>query len=236
MNRPPKINPPVEPVAADEFTARRQAAFGAAVQHSRRVNLLRRVLPVLLAGSVTLIGLWLWFDPLRALHGLPVDIGRLSIKGSKLNMEAPKLTGFSRDGRPYSVTAKTATQDLKTPGVIELSSIVAKFDLGSHGATVLNAKSGIYNSKNDRMRVFNGIDFESTGGESGKLSEATFETRKGHLVSSKPVDLFFKDGTLRSDRLEVFDHGRIIVFEGDVTMVLHPDMQQAASEPREATQ
>jgi lipopolysaccharide export system protein LptC len=222
---------------ADELTARRRAAFGAAVQHSRRVNLLRRVLPLLLAASVVLTGLWLWFEPLRALNSLPgVDIAHLSIKGTKLNMEAPKLTGFSRDGNPYSVTAKTATQDLKTPGVIELSDIVAHFDLGSRGNTVLNAKSGIYNSKADQMHVFDGIDFNSSGGQSGTLSEATFEIRKGHLVSDKPVQLFFKEGTLRGDHLEVFDQGKVIIFEGDVKMVLQPNAQQADAAPQEMTQ
>lgn len=147
-----------------------------------------------------------------------------------------RFTGFSRDGQPYSVTAATATQDLKTPGVIELSRIAARFDLGARGTTALNARSGVYNSKTDQMRVFDGIDFTSSGGQSGKLSEATFETRKGHLVSEHPVELFFQEGSLRGSQLEVFDHGNIIVFEGGVTMMIQPDSPQADAEMQEATQ
>jgi lipopolysaccharide export system protein LptC len=212
--------PVPDPYTDPEILRRREAAFGAAVRHSRFVTLLRKFIPVFLGGSVVLTGLWLWLDPLRAVKDLPVSVGKLTIAGSKLKMEAPKLMGFSKDGEPYSVTAEAALQDLKKPSVIELSK---------------NAASGIYDSKADRMHVFGGIDFRSNDGQSGRLREATIETKKGHLVSREPVDLFFKEGKLRSDRMEVFDHGKVIVFEGDVRMMLHSDSQTGAV-PETATQ
>lgn len=224
-----------DPFADPDLLVRREAAFGDAVRHSRLVGLLRRFIPAFLGGSIVLTGLWLWFDPLGAVGELPVSVGKLSIAGSKLKMEAPKLTGFSRDGNPYSVTAEAALQDLKHPGIIELSKIVGHFNSGGRD-TVLNAKSGIYDAKADKMRVFGGIDFHSNDGQGGRLSDAIIETKKGHLVSEQPVDLYFKDGTLRSDRVEVFDHGKVIVFEGDVRMMLHPDSQTAAVPPETATQ
>jgi lipopolysaccharide export system protein LptC len=228
------------PIASDPFAdpnllVRRETAFGEAVRHSRMVGLLRRFIPVFLGGSVVLTGLWLWFDPLKAIDELPVSVGKLSITGSKLKMEAPKLTGFSRDGNPYSVTAEAALQDLKHPGIIELSRIVGHFNSGNRD-TVLNAKSGIYDAKADKMRVFDGIDFQTNDGQGGRLSDAVVETKKGHLVSEQPADLYFKGGTLRSDRVEVFDHGKVIVFEGDVRMMLHSDSQTAAVPPETTTQ
>jgi hypothetical protein len=36
--------------------------------------------------------------------------------------------------------------------------------------------------------------------------------------------------------MEVFDHGKVIVFQGDVRMELHPDSQTAAVPPETATQ
>jgi lipopolysaccharide export system protein LptC len=237
MHRHPLVRPITDsdPFADRNFLVRRETAFGEAARHSRLVGLLRRFIPVFLGGSVVLTGLWLWFDPLAAIDELPVSVGKLSITGSKLKMEAPKLTGFSRDGNPYSVTAEAALQDLKHPGIIELSEIIGHFNSGNRD-TVLNAKSGIYDAKADKMRVFDGIDFHSNDGQGGRLSDAVVETKKGHLVTEQPADLYFKDGTLRSDRVEVFDHGKVIVFEGDVRMVLHPDSQTAAIPPETATQ
>lgn len=230
----PSRQPAPDPYTDPEILRRREAAFGAAVRHSRFVALLRKFIPVFLGGSVVLTGLWLWLDPLRAVNDFPVGVGKLTITGSKLKMEAPKLMGFSKDGEPYSVTAEAALQDLKKPSVIELSKIAGNFNQGGRNL-VLNAASGIYDSKADRMHIFGDIDFRSDDGQSGRLHEATIETKKGHLVSREPVDLFFKQGTLRSDSMEVFDHGKVIVFEGDVRMMLHSDSQTGAV-PETATQ
>jgi lipopolysaccharide export system protein LptC len=117
---------------------------------------------------------------------------------------------------------------LRKPSVIELSKIAGDFNQGSRNI-VLNALSGVYDSKADRMHIFGGIDFRSNDGQSGRLREATIETKKGHLISREPVDLFFKEGRLRSDSMEVFDHGKVIVFEGDVRMMLHSDSKTGAS-------
>jgi lipopolysaccharide export system protein LptC len=173
---------------------------------------------------------------LRFANGLPVELGRISISGTKLTMDAPKLKGFSRDGRPYTVTAEEAAQDLTKPNVIELSKIVGQFDLGSRGNMILNAKSGIYDGKMEQMKIFDGIDFHSTEGHSGQLSEALVEPRKGHLVSESPVDLFFNEGSLRGNRMEVFDQGKIIVFEGGVTMVLRMNQRPPKPSAVEVTQ
>jgi lipopolysaccharide export system protein LptC len=218
MNQPTNVHSLAESTtfADDRLEHRRSAA---AVRHSRRVVFIRQILLALATGAVVLSGLWIWLDPLR---NLPVEMNRISISGSKLNMDAPKLTGFSKDGRPYKVTAESATQDLTKPGIIELSNIVGEFDMGTRGNTVLNAKSGIYDYKAERIRLFDGIDFHSTAGHSGQLSEAVIETRKGHLISESPVDLFSKEGSLHSNRMEVFDQGSLTVFEGGVAMIVRP--------------
>jgi lipopolysaccharide export system protein LptC len=222
--------------ADDDLSLRRRTAFGAAVRHSRRVGFLRKALPIAAGTGIVFVVLWTWLDPLRFASGLPVELGRISISGTKLTMDAPKLKGFSRDGRPYTVTAEEAAQDLTRPNVIELSKIVGQFDLGGRGNVVLNAKSGVYDGKTEQMKIFDGIDFHSTEGHSGQLNEALVEPRKGHLVSDSPVDLFFNEGSLRGNRMEVFDQGKIIVFEGGVTMVLRMNQRSPKPSEAEATQ
>jgi lipopolysaccharide export system protein LptC len=196
----------------------------------------RKVLPIVAGGGLLFVVLWTWIDPLRFANGLPVELGRISISGTKLTMDAPKLKGFSRDGRPYTVTAEEAGQDLTKPNVIELSRIVGQFDLGARGNMVLNAKSGIYDGKAEQMRIFDGIEFRSTQGHSGQLTDAFIEPRKGHLVTDKPVDLFFNEGNLHGNRMEVFEQGKLIVFEGGVTMVLHVNEHQPKAPAAAATQ
>jgi lipopolysaccharide export system protein LptC len=222
--------------AEDDLSLRRSTAFGAAVRHSRRVGFLRKALPIAAGAALFFVILWTWIDPLRFASGLPIELGRISISGTKLTMDAPKLKGFSRDGRPYTVTAEEAAQDLTKPNVIELSKIVGQFDLGGRGNMVLNAKTGIYDGKTEQMKLLDGIDFHSTEGHSGQLSDAFVEPRKGHLVTENPVDLFFNEGSLRGNRMEVFEQGKVIVFEGGVTMVLRMNQRAAKSPGAEATQ
>jgi len=206
---------------ADELLRRRQAAFREATRHSKRVHLLRRVLPIAGAITIVLVSLWLYFDPLRYVRGLPVSVGALKISGTKLTMEAPKLTGFSKDGHPYSITAESASQDLANTSVIELSNIVGKFTTDERGETVLSAKSGVYDSKTEKMRLYDGINIKSEqGGYEGFLKDAIGEPKKGHMMSESPVAISFNEGNLRSDRLEIFDHGKSAVFEGNVVLNL----------------
>jgi len=182
---------------------------------------LRRGLPFIGAGSVLIVVLWLWIDPLRFARNLPsLEVGALKISGTKLTMDAPKLTGFSKDGHPYSIVAESAAQDLTKTSVIELSNVTGRFDLGERGSTVLNSKSGVYDSKTEQMRLFNGVDIQSTRGYTGKMSEARGEPKKGHLASDNPVEISFTDGNLTANRMEVFDQGNLILFEGRVVLNL----------------
>jgi len=205
----------------DELLQRRQVAFRDAARHSRRVYLLRRVLPVLAAIAFVLVSLWLYFDPLSYVRELPVSVGALKISGTKLTMEAPRLNGFSKDGHPYSITAESAVQDLTKTSVIELSNIIGKFTTDERGETVMSAKSGIYDSKTEQMHLFDGISFRSEqGGYSGELKDAVGEPKKGHMTSEYPVAITFNEGNLRSDRVEVLDHGKVAIFEGNVVVNL----------------
>lgn len=235
LTRPPAKPAPFE---HDEIFRRRQQAFRYATLHTRRVHFLRRVLPILGGITVVLVSLWLYFDPLRYVRELPVSVGALKISGTKLTMEAPKLTGFSKDGRPYSITADSAAQDLTKTSVIELTDIVGTFTSEERGETVLKAKSGIYDSKEEKMRLYGGIDIRSDeGGYAGKLKDAVGEPKKGHLISESPVAITFNEGNLRSDRLEVLDHGKSAVFEGNVVLNLKDsaikldDEEGAAAKP-----
>lgn len=209
------------------------AAYKAATRHTRRVRFLRRALPAAILLGVSIIVIGAWLDPLRLLRELPIEFARLAISGSKLKIEAPKLSGYTSDGRAYSVTAETASQDLTQPGVIEMTGIEAHFEVVGGGTTTLRAGKGTYDSKAERLRLAEAIDIVSTNGFGGKLSEALVDMRKGHMLSTAPVDLRYQDGRVRADRLEIFDNGDRALFEGRVTAEfrLNPPTE-AAAEPK----
>jgi lipopolysaccharide export system protein LptC len=196
----------------------RRHAYGDAVRHSFRVRFLRRVLPSIALVILALVGTIAWFDPLRLVRDLPLDVLKLSIKDNKLVMDAPKLTGFTKDGRGYNITARAAAQDLSKTNVIELDGIIANFTLSSSGNTELTAVKGVYDAKADIVQLTEGIVIKSTAGYEGKLTDAVIEVKKGHVVTTNPVDITFNNGSLRADKMEIFENGARAMFEGGVTM------------------
>lgn len=213
----------------------RRHAYGDAVRHSFRVRFLRRVLPSLALVIIALVAAIAWFDPLRLVRDLPLDVLKLSIKDNKLIMDAPKLSGFTKDGRGYNITARAATQDLSRPNVIELDGIVANFTLTSNGQTELTATKGIYDAKADVVQLTEGIVIKSTAGYEGKLADAMIEVKKGHVVTANPINIVFNNGSLRADRMEIFENGARANFEGGIVMFVklppNPAAASANAEP-----
>ena len=64
-------------------------------------------------------------------------------------MEAPKLAGYTRDGRSYELTAAAAAQDLKRPHFIELKDIRAKVELQDGALINVTADAGVYDNKSE---------------------------------------------------------------------------------------
>ena len=78
-----------------------ERAFRAARRHSRMVRVLRVALPAAVVLVTLAVVLVTYFNPLRMLGKLPIDIGNLVVSGTKITMEQPRLAGFTRDARAY---------------------------------------------------------------------------------------------------------------------------------------
>jgi lipopolysaccharide export system protein LptC len=196
----------------------RDHAMQDAQRHSRRVRFLRIALPAVAGTGLLLVILFLLIDPLRIYRQLPVEFSKLSIEGNKITMEAPKLTGFTRDKKPYNVTAGSAVQDLTQPNIVELNDIQGSVDQESRGGTEVRAKSGVYDIKAENLQLHGGIEIHSESGYHVYLNDAFIEIRKGRMVTKNPVNATFPDGSLEAARAEILDHGAVVVFDGGVVV------------------
>ena len=194
-----------------------------AARHSRYVRLLRVGIPlVLVLGSFAAYVVMSWLDPLRALAKLPVDIGGLVISGTKITMQQPRMAGFTRDSRSYKVNARAAAQDLTNPDMLELQDINATMELQDKSLFNVVARSGLYDTKTEKLTLRQDIVVTSTNYE-GLLSEAVIEVRNGSVVSERPVELKMMQGTVNANRMEVVNSGSVVRFEGGVTMMVTLD-------------
>jgi lipopolysaccharide export system protein LptC len=195
-------------------------AFRMARRHSRAVRIMRVAVPLAVVVGLAIISLITYFNPLRMLAKLPVNVGDLVVSGTKITMEQPRMSGFTRDGRAYEFTAHAAAQDLTKPDIVELRDIHGKLQMQDASTMELSAATGTYNTKQELLKLERDILLSSSGGNKGRLSEALIDVRKGSVVSDQPVELEFLQGKLNANRLEVANSGDMVRFLGGVTMML----------------
>ncbi|WP_162249460.1 LPS export ABC transporter periplasmic protein LptC [Pseudolabrys sp. Root1462] len=154
------------------------------------------------------------------LQALPVNLDKLVVSGTKITMEKPRLSGFTKDQRPYEFTAEAAAQDLKKPDVVELQNINAKVQMEDKGIMRMTAISGVYDTKKESLKLEQQILLSSDNGYKGRLTEAVVDVRSGDVVSEKPVELEMLQGILNANRMNITNSGDVIRFENGVNMTV----------------
>ena len=236
MNRP--ITAKADPQTARAYWTMGRGesarAFNAARRHSRIVRILRIAVPAFVGVAAVVMFLITYFNPLRMLTKLPINVGDLVISGTKVTMEHPHLSGFTKDARAYELSADAAAQDLTKPDLVELHNIHAKLQMQDKSSVELSAVLGIYNSKAEILKLDRQIDLSSSSGYAGHLTEAVVDVRKGNVVSEKPVEVKLLQGVLNSNRLEIENSGDLVRFGGGVSMTLMLTQPDAAPQGKPA--
>lgn len=217
MNRhvPP---PDLDTEEATAFTPPPPPDFRRAQRHSSRVRWIRRILPLTIIAGAVVVGAGALLNSLKVKIELPFDVGELTLSGSRLTMELPKLSGFTDDNRGYSVTAKTASQDLTRPDVIDLTDIEARVEMADHGWASVQAAKGTLDTKKQFITLDDGVELAMKGGYGGHLEDAEVDVKSGTITTARPVKFTYLDGRLVADTLKVVDRGEKAVFEGNVQL------------------
>jgi lipopolysaccharide export system protein LptC len=220
----------VDDSASRAYASRERAkdvrVFRAALRHSRLVRFLRIGIPVFVVVGALIVVLSVYvLDPLGRLKKLP-SIGGLVVSGTSITMQQPRMAGYTQDRRPYVVTARAATQDVTKPDVATLQDLRATLEFKDAGKVELTARSGLFESRLDRLTLQDDILVNSANYQA-KLSEAVVNVRTNNMVSEHPVEVIMRQGTINANRLEVTNSGEVIRFEGGVTMVLVPESDRS---------
>jgi lipopolysaccharide export system protein LptC len=198
-----------------------ELVYRTALRHSRHVRWLRA--GVLTSIAAVLLGVVAAnYLPSLGEIRLPGELGKLVIKGTKITMQAPKLTGYTSDARPYEFTANAAAQDIGKPDLVELDQIHAKMGMADKSTVEMTAPSGIYDMKGNTLTLNDDIALASSTGYAARLTEAVVDMKTGNVVSDQPVKVKLLNGSLNGKRMEITEKGDVIRFES-VTMTLLPD-------------
>ena len=211
----------------------REKAFAGARRRSARVWLLRKA--ILVSGSATVVAMVVIaiFNPFATrFEGL--SFTGLSLKGTKVTMTSPKLTGFRNDGQPYSVTAEKALQDVKNPTTVELQKLTGDVGMAGGETMRISADSGIYDTLAQRMRLSGNVRI-SNARYDVRLRTADIDFKTGSYQSDDPVEVHVgEQTTVFSDRATARNNGQELTFEGHVrTRMNSPPDTTADSDAKE---
>jgi lipopolysaccharide export system protein LptC len=208
-------------------------AYREARRHSARVRFLRRVIPLGAAIAIGCVGFVALFDPFSRVGG--VTLGPVSLTGTKITMEAPRLTGYRDGTRPYEVTATAALQDVRKPTLIELKEMKGRLALDDAGGLAhLEAISGLFDTQKEQLELREGVYVRTESGQEARLRSASIDFKAGTLASKEPVKVTLPNGTVEADALDLTDNGKVISFIGKVTAVLQPGDEPSRVESKAA--
>jgi lipopolysaccharide export system protein LptC len=203
----------------------REQAFAKAKRRSGRVRLLRLAILIGGLGTVAAMLVVAFFNPFATKLG-SLSFAALSVEGTKIVMDRPKLAGFRSDGQAYLLTAERALQDIKQPTVIQLRKVDGEIGMASGEATHLSADAGVYDSLAEHVELSGNVQIKN-GRFTVLLRSARFDFKSGIYGSDEPVEVEAGAGTtIFADRAAALDHGQELTFEGHVRTRIVPQTDQ----------
>jgi lipopolysaccharide export system protein LptC len=201
--------------------ARSARAFQSAAQHSA---LVRRLRAVLLAGALAAIAAIVAVMVVRSFtrHYGNFSIADMSIDGSKITMDKPRLTGARPDGSGYVLTADRAIQDIRQPNEVDLVNIAG--DIGSRDRPnmKLKASTGHYNNDKGIMELTGSVRFSSVDYQV-ETNSVNIDFKAGVYETHEPIQIVTATGvTIVADAASATDNGRLLTFTGRVKTNIPP--------------
>ena len=195
---------------AHQDEARVAATAKAFRARSRRVQLLRRILPVaivvLAGGTVS----WI------VLRSVMSDVERKAGTGGEVRLDALRFHGQDAEGRSFVIAADGAVRDPDT-GRYRLIGPALRLNLGGARVTEMTADGGTYDEA--ARRVIIGPNVRISDGGSGFVlttPEAVVDTRTGEVTGDKGVRGVGPLGTLSATSYVIRDQGESVEFRGTV--------------------
>jgi lipopolysaccharide export system protein LptC len=187
--------------------------------HSRRVALLKRLLPATGLALLLLITMWPKLAPLwdRMRIGFPaIDLR----EAGELRMMKPRYAGVDRTGRPFVVTAASGRQ---VPDRQDLMSLEApRAEVKTHGGAdvLLTGATGIYQSQVQGLDLFGDVTIVHQNGTRFVTDTAHADVAHNTAEGSDPVEGHGPSGDVKAQGFRILNKGDTIIFTGHADMLL----------------
>jgi len=199
------MSEPLDTRKADD-EARVAATAAAFRSRSRRVQLARRVLPIVI---IALAGGTISWIVLRTVMS---DVERKAGASREVRLDDPMFHGQDAQGRSFVIGAKGAVRDAET-GQFRLVGPALKLNLGGRKVTTLTADGGVYNEAGKTVTIGPNVRIEDGGsGMTLVTPQAVVNTSTGVITGDKGVRGSGPLGTINASSYAIYEQGERIVF------------------------
>jgi lipopolysaccharide export system protein LptC len=193
----------------------RRGAFESAQRHSYRVRFLKTALPLL---AVLMAAGFVGYSYMATPAKVAVSADGSAYSDGKLVMANPKLDGFTKDNRPYKMTAARAIQEFQNEGIVKLEGIDAKLPVDAENWATVVAPHGTYDRDKNTLEITDAMTITTSDGMVAKLKSAYLDIGKGGMKTDDPVDIQLKGAKINSDSMTILENGKVLIFEKRVRM------------------
>jgi lipopolysaccharide export system protein LptC len=196
-------------------------------RYSRRVFLLKRMLPAVGLTLLLLVAVWPKLRPL--LQQVQLGFAAIDLREAReLSMLNPRYAGLDRYNRPYVITAAVGRQVPDRNDVMALEKPKAVMTVHGGASVVVTAATGIYQSQAQLLDLFEDVNLVHEDG-------TRFVTRHGHINLSDntaeghdPVEGHGPSGDIRGEGFLILSKGDTIIFTGRSDLLLKGTKPSAA--------
>jgi lipopolysaccharide export system protein LptC len=226
----PSAAPPS--ASTGHVTRWRRGALALARGHgksSKLVVLMKLLLPAVAAGLIGLIVVW---------PQLKTDGGRFRPGEARINpgeaevvrMVNARFHGSDESGRPYVVTAVTATQPTGATNVILMEE--PKADITTQDGTwiAMTAESGVFYRDRHQVDLAGGVNIFHDQGYEFRTPVAEIDLKAGTASGNQRVDGQGPFGQIHSEGFRILDRGHRLIFTGKARLVMTAGAGAAANQ------
>jgi lipopolysaccharide export system protein LptC len=180
------------------------------------ITLTKWSLPVAALLLLATIALWPEIGHMR--DTVRVAIERTAVAGGATLTDA-HYHGVDDHGRPYTVTAVTATQD--GPDRINLTMPKGDITLSDGTWLMVHSKLGVYLQHSNQLDLSRDVTLYRDDGTTMTTASASMDMKLGAAASDQPTHAEGPFGTLDAQGFTVVDKGAAIQFIGPAHLVLN---------------
>jgi len=219
--------------AASQRLPRPASSWRHTDRYSRRVTLLKRLLPVIGVALLVLVAIWPRLVPLleSVRFGFPVIDLR---EAHELRMLNPRYAGVDRENRPYVVTSAIGRQASNRDDLMSLERPRAEMTMRNGALVVVTAATAMYQSQAQLLDLFGDVNLVRDDGTRFATNTAHVDVAADSAVGNDPVTGHGPAGNITAQGFRVVDRGNTIVFIGKSNLLLKgtkPSVDPAADPP-----